>query len=52
VWLVRHAARSKVVMGPGITHARLPLEKFVGGWARLVISDGQGKRAWSNPIHP
>ncbi|MEO3388227.1 CehA/McbA family metallohydrolase [Mesorhizobium sp. CAU 1741] len=51
VWLVGHAARSKVVMGPGIAHARLPLEKFAGGWARLVVSDAEGRRAWSNPLH-
>ncbi|RST86980.1 phosphotransferase [Aquibium carbonis] len=50
VWLVGHASRSKVVMGPGITHARLPLEKFSQGWARLVVRDGQGRHAWSNSL--
>lgn len=51
VWLVGHAARSRVVMGLGIAHARLPLEKFAGGWARLVVLDAEGRRAWSNPLH-
>jgi hypothetical protein len=51
VWLVGQAARSKVVMGEDITHARLPLEKFAGGWARLVIAEENGTRAWSNPLH-
>ncbi len=50
VWLVGHAARSAVVMGRGITRARLPLEKFSGGWTRLIIADEQGRRAWSNPL--
>jgi predicted metal-dependent phosphoesterase TrpH len=51
IWLVGNAARSKVVMGRNIAHARLPLEKFFGGWARLVVADENGKRAWSNPIY-
>lgn len=45
VWLVGHAARSAVVMGRGIARARLPLEKFSGGWTRLIIADEQGRRA-------
>lgn len=49
-WLVGRAARSRVVMGQEITRARLPLEKFADGWARLIIADSQGKRAWSNPL--
>ena len=51
VWLIGEAARSQSVMGAGIRHARLPLEKFRGGWARLVICDENSKRAWSNPLH-
>ncbi|MDN2564618.1 CehA/McbA family metallohydrolase [Aquibium sp. A9E412] len=50
VWLVGQGARSAVVMGDGVTHARLPLDRFAGGWARLVIGERSGRRAWSNPF--
>jgi hypothetical protein len=49
-WLVGHAARSVAVMAEDFTHARLPLEKFAGSWARLVVADRHGRRAWSNPL--
>lgn len=49
IWLIGHGSRSKVVMGQGMRHARLPLKKFKGSWARLVIADAEGRRAWSNP---
>ena len=51
-WLVGHAARSTAVMGESFTRARLSLEKFAGRWARLIIEDSAGRRAWSNPLHP
>ena len=42
---------SRVVHGPGITRATLPLEPFRrGGWVRVGIHDGVGRRAWSNPL--
>lgn len=50
-WLVGRAARTANVIGEDFTRARLPLEKFAGGWARLIIADRQGRRAWSNPLH-
>jgi hypothetical protein len=35
----------------GQTCASLPLEKLrPGGFARIVVIDGDGRRAWSNPI--
>lgn len=50
-WLVGHAARSAAVIDQRFTRARLPLEKFVGKWTRLIIEDENGRRAWSNPLH-
>ena len=35
--------------GPGITRAMLPLKGFEGGWARLVLRDAKGKKAWGCP---
>jgi len=36
--------------GRGITACRMPLEPFRDGYVRVTVVDGQGKRAWSNPI--
>lgn len=37
--------------GQGLTEARLPLERFrKGGWVRATVVDGQGRKAWSNPL--
>lgn len=36
--------------GNGITSARLPLERFTGGWGRLMVLDAEGRTAWSNPM--
>ncbi len=37
--------------GEGLRSARLPLEKMrPGGYARVVVIDAQGHRAWSNPL--
>jgi hypothetical protein len=42
---------SRSAHGEGITHAELPLERFVkGGWVRVAVHDAAGKRAWSNPL--
>ncbi|WP_434055120.1 MAG: phosphotransferase [Roseibium sp.] len=50
VWLLGRGAKSTHVFGEGIARAKLPLEPFVGGWARLVIRATDGARAWTNPI--
>jgi len=42
---------SRRAAGDGITSARLALEPFrAHGFVRVTIIDGEGKRAWSNPI--
>ncbi|TFF24888.1 phosphotransferase [Jiella endophytica] len=35
-----------------LTRAELSLKRFAGDWCRLVIADGDGRLAWSNPIFP
>lgn len=49
-WLIGHAARSVAISGQALTHIRLPITKFAGSWARLVIEDQDRKRAWTNPL--
>lgn len=49
-WLVGKAARSTMITSENFTRACLPLQKFEGNWARLIIADSQGRRAWSNPL--
>jgi predicted metal-dependent phosphoesterase TrpH len=51
-------ARMIALLGPGSRTAKvfdtnsalLPLEKFAGSWARLVVLGDDGKPAWSNPV--
>jgi len=52
VMLLGPASRAACVHGTDLTGARLPLGKFAGGWARLVVTDADGRRAWSNPLWP
>jgi hypothetical protein len=41
-----HAAR----FGDGLTGAEFALVPFCGGYCRVTVVDGAGRRAWSNPI--
>jgi len=45
-------SRSKIARGDGLTGADLPVERFRGGWLRVVVTDAQGRHAWTNPIWP
>lgn len=45
------AARHVWDEGGGLTSGRLSVEPFrKGGWLRATVVDGQGRRAWSNPV--
>jgi hypothetical protein len=47
---VGQAWRATQVLDEGITHATLPLGVLKpGGHARIVVTDAEGRRAWSNP---
>ncbi|MFM7444414.1 MAG: phosphotransferase, partial [Tabrizicola sp.] len=43
-------ARSRTISGKSMTSARLDVSSFTGDWARVVVVDAAGRRAWSNPI--
>lgn len=47
--LAGRASASDVVHGEAITSATLDLSSFTGSWCRLVVTAGDGKRAWSQP---
>lgn len=53
---VEHAAllgagkRAEPLSGRAMTRLRLPLAPFAGGWARLVLRDAAGGRAWGQPF--
>jgi hypothetical protein len=36
--------------GEGLTRAEFALAPFDGGYCRVTVVDGAGRRAWSNPI--
>ena len=46
--LGRGSAAEQVV-GQGLTRARLPLDKFRGGYVRVAVADAAGRRAWGQP---
>lgn len=49
IGLVGKGARHTKVEGTGITRAMLPMEGFEGSWARLMLRDSTGKKAWGTP---
>lgn len=45
------APASKTAFGEGLRGARLPVAGLrPGGYARVVVTDAAGRRAWSNPL--
>lgn len=42
----KYASRS----GDAIGECEFPVERFLGGYCRVTVLDGAGKRAWSSPI--
>jgi histidinol phosphatase-like PHP family hydrolase len=48
VMVVGHASRAAQVLGEGLTRAILPLRRLrPGGFARIIVADAAGRRAWS-----
>ena len=43
-------SKSQREMGDKLETATLPLKSFENSWFRVTVIDGQGRRAWSNPI--
>ncbi len=51
VILLGRATASAVELGTGLRQVSLPLAAIKpGGYGRVVVTDAQGKRAWSNPF--
>jgi hypothetical protein len=44
-------SKSRQVHGDGIVDAEFDLGPFAGSWCRLVVTDMDGKRAWTQPEH-
>jgi hypothetical protein len=51
VVVLGRASRHAYAIGFGLTTARLPLTRFAGDWCRVVVTDADGRHAWSNPIY-
>lgn len=50
VMVLGRGSRAAQSVVPGQTRARLPLERIApGGFARVVVADAAGRRAWGNP---
>lgn len=50
--LLGRGSRVERLHGNDLTDARLPLQRFRGDWARIVLTDSLGREAWSNPFWP
>ena len=51
VMVLGRGSRAAQRVAPGTTRARLPLERLKdGGFARIVVADAAGRRAWGNPV--
>jgi hypothetical protein len=50
VMLLGRGSRAEQVLAPLKERVRLPSSKFKGDFVRAVVVDGQGRRAWSNPV--
>lgn len=51
VMLLGRGSRATQVVAPGTTRARLPFGGHrAGGYARVVVADAAGRRAWGNPV--
>jgi hypothetical protein len=52
IMVLGRGSRAAQSVAPFQTRARLPITALrAGGFARVVVADAQGRRAWSNPIH-
>lgn len=52
VMLLGRGSRAVQHVEPGITRASLPYDAHrAGGYARIVVADAEGRRAWANPVH-
>ena len=50
IMVTGRGSRAEKVLGTGLTSARLPLERFADAFFRVTVVDGDGRKAWSNPV--
>ncbi|WP_040486093.1 CehA/McbA family metallohydrolase [Lutibaculum baratangense] len=50
ICVLGRGTRAETVQGRQLTRARLPPEKFLGDWCRIVVRDASGRHAWTNPL--
>jgi hypothetical protein len=50
VYLTGAGSKHKYRQRSALTETRFPLDLFLGSWARVIIVDAAGNRAWSNPF--
>ncbi|MDX2204782.1 MAG: phosphotransferase [Hyphomicrobiaceae bacterium] len=51
VMVLGRGSRATQRLGDGLTRVVLPLEAIApGGYARVVVADAEGRRAWTNPV--
>lgn len=48
--IMGRASKSESTMGEAMTSATFPIRRFKGSWFRVTVIDGDGRRAWSNPV--
>lgn len=52
IMVLGRGSRAAQSVAPFQTRARLSIAALrAGGFARVVVADAQGRRAWSNPVH-
>jgi hypothetical protein len=52
IMVLGRGSRAAQSVALGQTRARLPVAALrAGGFARVVVADADGRRAWSNPVH-
>jgi hypothetical protein len=50
VYLTGAGSKHKYLQRSALTETRFPLDLFLGSWARVIVVDAAGHRAWSNPF--
>jgi hypothetical protein len=50
VFLIGARAKYQAVGGQGVTEAEFDLSNWPSPWARVVVRDAAGKKAWTNPV--
>jgi hypothetical protein len=50
IYLSGAGSKNRSIQRSHLTGARLPLDPFLGSWARVTVIDFAGRRAWTSPF--